>query len=217
MLGSMASFMETELMEYGLSEKEAQIYIACLKTGPSTANRISSATDLRRATTYDILESLKAKGLMGSFIRDKKNYFQATEPITLLKRMQEKEQRIKGIIPLLERMKGIATEKPHVELFEGVRGVTMLFEELYKEKALVLYGSAEKAHLALKHVPESLAVRRAELGITLRAVMEKSPYATFRIKDPHIRKVTQMRFLNTMKYFPTVTFIAGNKVGKIGR
>ena len=205
--------MEEQLQEYGLSEKEADVYLACLKMGPSTANRISSATDLRRSTTYDILESLKAKGLISSFIREKKYYFQAADPSELLAFMHAKEEKLKQILPQLERIKATVTEKPRVELFEGIKGVQTLLEELYKEKEILVYGSAQKVHEALKHIPEVLAVRRAELGIKLRAVFEKSEHAEFRIKDPKIRKVTEMRFLEVMRDIPTVTLIAGNQVG----
>jgi len=205
--------MEAELQDYGLSDKEVKVYLTCLKLGASTANRISSATGLRRSTTYDILESLKSKGLISSFIKEKKFYFQAAEPSELLSILRSKEDKIKTIIPQLERIKETTAEKPKVELFEGIRGVIILLEKLYKEKELLLYGSAHKASEAFKHIPESLARRRVELGITLRCVFERSKYATFRIKDPKIRKFTQMRFLKIMGRFPSVTFVAGNQVG----
>ncbi len=205
--------MEEQLQEYGLSEKETKVYLACLKRGPSTANRISAATDLRRSTTYDILESLKAKGLVSSFVKDKKYYFQAADPAELLSFMHAREEKLRKILPDLEKIKATVTEKPGVELFEGVKGVLTLLDELYKEKELLLYGSAKKAYEALRHIPEAYATRRAELNIKLRVVFEKSEYAEFRLKKPKVKKVTEMRFLEYMKNFPTVTFIAGNQVG----
>jgi len=204
--------MEEQLQEYGLSEKEAKVYVACLKMGPSTANRISTATDLRRSTTYDILEALKAKGLISSFVRDKKYYFQAADPAELLAFMHAREEKLKRILPELEKIKATVTEKPSVELFEGIKGVLTLLDELYKEKELLLYGSAKKTYETLRHIPEAYATRRAELGIKLRVVFEKSD-ATFKLKEPKVKKVTEMRFLEYMKNFPTVTFIAGDQVG----
>jgi sugar-specific transcriptional regulator TrmB len=213
MQGTFKKIMEAELREYGLSDKEAKVYLTCLKLGASTANRISSSTELRRSTTYDILESLKSKGLIGSFVKDKKLYFQASEPLELISLLRSKEEKIRAIIPQLEKIKATVAEKPKVELFEGIQGVTVLLEKLYAEKELLLYGSAHKASETLKHIPESLARRRVELGIELRAVFEHSKYATFRIEDPKIKKFTQMRFLDIMQAFPSVTFIAGDQVG----
>ena len=86
--------MEDELRDYGLSEKETKVYIACLKAGACTANRISELADLRRGTTYDILESLKGKGIISSFKSGKKYQFQATEPKELLVLLKEKKHRL---------------------------------------------------------------------------------------------------------------------------
>lgn len=204
--------VEPELREYGLSEKEIKVYLAALKLGPSTANRLSTATELRRSTTYDIIESLKAKGLLSTFLREKKQYFQAAEPVELLSLLHNKEEIIKRVLPQLEALKAAAGEKPKVQVFEGVRGVAAMLEQIYREKEMLVYGSAQKAAEALKHIPPSLAYRRAELGIKARMIFERSEQARYRIKDPMIRKVTSMKFLESMRGCPTVTWIAGNQV-----
>lgn len=207
--------MEEQLKEYGLSDKESKVYLACLKSGSCTANKISSLTNLRRSTTYDILESLKTQGLVSVFIKDKKYYFQSAEPSELLALLKNKEEIIQKIIPSLEKLKGSAIEKPIIELFEGMKGAITLLESIYREREILSYGSACRASEVLRHLPESLARRRVEKNILLKAVFAKSKHATFRIEDTEIKKVTEMRFLEEMKYFPSVTFIAGNQVGII--
>ncbi len=205
--------MEQELREYGLSEKEIKVYLTCLKLGPSTANRISTSGELRRSTTYDLLEALKVKGLLSTFIREKKQYFQAAEPAELVSLLQNKEEIIKRILPQLEALKMSAGEKPKVRVFESVRGVAAMLERIYQEKELLVYGSARKAAEALKHIPPALAHRRAEHGIKARMVFERSPEAWYRLKEPKIKKVTSMKFLESLRTCPTVTWIAGNQVG----
>lgn len=207
--------MLDQLREYGLSEKEARVYISCLKLGSSTANKISSMTGLRRSTTYDVLEALKQKGLIASFSRDKKHYFQAVEPTEFLTFAEAKVEKLKKILPELERIKGFAVEKPHVELFEGFKGVTSLLESLYREKEVLLYGSLSRAHSLLKHLPYIMAKKRAQRGIPCRTICEHTKYATFRLQDPEIRKYTHIRYLASMKNMTTSNFVAGNQVGII--
>ncbi|MDP1695260.1 MAG: helix-turn-helix domain-containing protein [Candidatus Woesearchaeota archaeon] len=207
--------MEEELRDYGLSEKEIKVYVACLKAGACTANRISELADLRRGTTYDILESLKEKGLISSFKSGKKSHFQATEPKELLVLLKEKERRLAEIIPSLEKIKSSVIKKPEIVLFEGFKGVLTMLEELYKEKEILLYGSAEKVAQVLRHIPKAFALKRAREKIFMRIIFEHSEDAEFRMKDPRIEKVTKMRFVEEMKKFPTVTLIAGEKVGII--
>lgn len=207
--------MKEELREFGLSEKEADVYLAALKIGECTAQRISMDTGLRRSTTYDILESLKKKGLISSFTRDKKYYFLALDPKEIIKLLKDREENIKKAIPALSELRNSATERPRIEVFEGVRGISSLLEYIYNEKEILIYGSAKKASEALKHIPESLARRRVENKILLRAVFERSDEATFRVRDKEIAQFTKMRFLDSMKSLPSVTFIAGSQVAMI--
>ena len=207
--------MEDELRDYGLSEKEIKVYIACLKAGACTANRISELADLRRGTTYDILESLKEKGLISSFKSGKKSHFQATEPKELLVLLKEKGRRLAEIIPSLEKIKLSITKKPEIGLFEGFKGILTMLEELYKEKEILLYGSAEKVAQVLRHIPKAFALKRAREKIYMRVIFEHSEEAEFRLNDPQIKKVTSMKFLEEMRKFPSVTLVAGDKVGII--
>ena len=71
--------MIQELLNYGLSEKEANTYLICLKTGEATANRISELSNYPRSTTYDILERLKNLGLVSTCVVDSKTNFLSIE------------------------------------------------------------------------------------------------------------------------------------------
>lgn len=207
--------MEEVLKDYGLSEKEIKVYLGCLKAGACTANRISELADLRRGTTYDILESLKEKGLISSFKSGKKQHFQATEPRELLALLKEKEKRLQEIIPSLEKIKSSVIKKPEIVLFEGFKGILTMLEDIYKEKEILLYGSAEKVAQVLRHIPKAFALKRAREKIYMRILFEHSEDAEFRLKDPKVSKVTKMRFLEEMRKFPSVTLVAGEKVGII--
>ena len=46
------------LEKFGLSEKEAKVYLACLELGEDTASDISLKSNLPRTLIYDILEKL---------------------------------------------------------------------------------------------------------------------------------------------------------------
>ena len=62
---------ERELVEIGLNEKEAKVYLASLELGQSAVQGISSRSGVNRATTYFIIEGLTAKGLISSFHQGK--------------------------------------------------------------------------------------------------------------------------------------------------
>ena len=49
----------------------------------------------------------------------------------------------------------------------------------------------------------------------MRVIFEHSEEAEFRLNDTQIKKVTSMKFLEEMRKFPSVTLVAGDKVGII--
>ena len=75
--------LEEFLIEYGLTSKQAKIYLASLRLGPSPAQAIATEAKTERTNAYDALESLLARGLMSISTQGKKRLFVAEQPETL--------------------------------------------------------------------------------------------------------------------------------------
>lgn len=132
--------MLTQLIKFGLSEKEAKVYLAALELGAETAQRIARKAGVNRATTYVILQGLMKKGLTSTFTKGKKTFFSAEPPEQLdhLLRKQEEdifEQRrdLEKIIPELRALYNRAEGKPKVRFFEGEEGVHALIGEFFRK------------------------------------------------------------------------------------
>ena len=59
------------LEKFGLSKKEASVYLALLGLGPSLVSDISDKAKMNRSTTYVILESLADLDLVTVFEKNK--------------------------------------------------------------------------------------------------------------------------------------------------
>src|SRR4030042_3315601 len=92
------------LKKFGLSEKEAKVYLACLGLGASLASDISLKSSLPRTLIYDILERLIDLGLISYSVRDNKKYFTASDPKELVRIIKEKEKAIEEALPQLEKI-----------------------------------------------------------------------------------------------------------------
>ena len=55
---------EERLAVFGLSAKEAKVYLALLELGPSTMTEVARVANINRTTGYPVLETLAAKGLV---------------------------------------------------------------------------------------------------------------------------------------------------------
>ncbi|MFH1621347.1 MAG: helix-turn-helix domain-containing protein [Patescibacteria group bacterium] len=119
------------LLELGLSEKEAEVYLAMLELGPSIVQAIAKKAQVNRTTTYVLLESLKQRGLISSFLKDNKVFFAAESPLRLEDLLSREEQRIRSTkrhfekaMPYFTALYNSMDGKPKVRFFEGDEGIT---------------------------------------------------------------------------------------------
>ena len=121
------------LKDLGLTDSEAVIYIALLEQGSSLVGPIIKKTGLHRATTYQILERLKEKGLVSSIIIEKKQHFTAASPEEFMTLLKEREERLKEILPKLLLKQSLAKEQQHIMIYSGVKGLRTVFDQLLEE------------------------------------------------------------------------------------
>lgn len=131
--------LERDLIEIGLNEKEAKVYLSSLELGQSTVQDIAKKAGVNRATTYFVIESLMKSGLMSSFHKGKKQYFVAADPDRLLEvlaqeknSIEKREQSLKKLLPQLQTINNKQKDRPLVRYYEGKEGLISMSEELIK-------------------------------------------------------------------------------------
>ncbi len=151
--------IEVILKNFGLSEKEISVYLALIELGPSSVREISSKSKVNRGTTYDILKSLIALGIVSYYNKESKQYFIAEEPEKLLNAIDQKEEDLKEVkkniqesLPLIKTLFEKQGGKPVVKFYEGSKGVRQIFEDVLEEVSKTpdwmyyLYSSATAEH-----------------------------------------------------------------------
>lgn len=130
--------LDRELVDLGLSSKEAKVYLALLELGTASAQAIARRAGIVRPTTYVILETLTRKGLASKATGPdaKKMLFVAEAPERLESYIQQQQQQleirrqeISRLIPELRSLYLRGEEKPRVRLFEGKEGLRALQQE----------------------------------------------------------------------------------------
>ena len=132
--------LKKELEHLGMTDKESRVYLAALEMGPSPVQDISHKAKVNRATTYVMIESLSARGLMSTFQKGKKRFYAAESPdrlMTIVDREQkvlaEKQAELMKAMPMLEALYNAEGAKPQVRYLEGGEGahaVRQAFERL---------------------------------------------------------------------------------------
>lgn len=131
--------LERDLIEIGLNEKEAKVYLSSLELGQSTVQDISRKAEVNRATAYFVIENLMKKGLMSSFHKGKKQYFVAADPDRLIEVLEEeknnivrKEEGLKKLLPQLQSINNKQKDRPVVRYYEGKEGIKTMVSEVLK-------------------------------------------------------------------------------------
>lgn len=132
---------EKYLVQIGLSEKEAEVYVALLQYDNASVNDIAKKTKVNRTTVYPVLETLAQKGLASEIQIDKKTHYQAEPPErleTFIDRqkviLNESSKRLIDIIPQLKSIQRESGERPVVKYFEGREGIISSLEEFFESK-----------------------------------------------------------------------------------
>ncbi len=86
----MSSDLLITLQNYGLSEKEARVYLTVLELWTSIASTIARRAELNRATTYTLLEDLKRDGIVNEATKDGVKYYSVISPDVLLNQLEQK-------------------------------------------------------------------------------------------------------------------------------
>jgi len=199
------------LKELGLSDKETEVYITLLPLGKINLQEIAKRIELPRTTIYNTLNYLSGKGLVSRIIRSGVTYFEAVEPSKFLDTLNQKKELLLSVLPELEGLKKEIKFSSSVEIYEGFKGVSTILNEVFKVKQEVFYfGSYSKSLEILKHLPEHSGNLRLDKKIHAKIIID--PYDEERFHKSLYKKITEMRFLESLKDFPCMIFIFGNSV-----
>ncbi|MBT4277140.1 hypothetical protein HOD96_00110 [Candidatus Falkowbacteria bacterium] len=133
------------LQKIGLNEKEAKVYLASLELGETNIQRISKKSGVKRTTVYDILESLKKRGLISTFKKNKKIFYYAESPKSLDKDLDEKKELLKQAMSELMSISNLIDKKPKIRYFEHVEGIKEVYLDTlnYPEQEMVSWIAEE--------------------------------------------------------------------------
>jgi len=204
--------MEEELRDFGLTDLEIKVYLAMLKLGKALVQDISKKAGTYRTYTYDVLKSLKEKGLVSYVIKSGKQYFEVAKPEKLLNILREKEEKINSILPNLKAIYKSSSEKPKVEFYEGKEGLKTILDDLLRiKKEILVYGSTNKQLQLLEFYFPNFIRRRVKEKIKTKVITERSKESS-EVYKRNKRELREMKFFPEKIDFPTAINIYGNKI-----
>lgn len=170
------------LRELGLTEKEAECYLALLKLGFATSGELMKLLRYYSKTVYQILDKLLGKGLVSYVIKANIKYFQAVDPHEFLDILNEQEDQLKikvkkieQIIPQLISLRALTKEHQEANMYVGSKGMKSVFDDALKETSEILvFGGGGKTEEFLGDYIKFWHKKRAEKKIKLRILWNEN-------------------------------------------
>ncbi len=163
--------MINKLISYGLSEKEAQVYLAAMELGPSPVQKIARQAHINRVSVYTFIEQLIDKGLMSTYQKQKRTMYVASEPEALYQFFEQRrreldslEESLKKDLPELRSKYNASESSPKVRYYEGMDGVIGMNDDVVKTNYSRLY-SIYNYDTVKKYFTQDLRVKLQETRV----------------------------------------------------
>lgn len=139
------------LEKIGLSPKEALVYKALLELGRGSVSVIAKKANIKRPTTYLVLEELRKKDLLLVIPKPKKKIYIAEPPTKLRKLISDKQEALDDILPYLNASFSKSPEKPNIKYYEGRDQIIDIYNNILNSKEVWFFGSIKES---MKNFPE---------------------------------------------------------------
>lgn len=144
---------ENTLENIGLSPNEARIYETLLSLGKSSVSQIAVKTNIHRRNIYDTINRLMEKGLVFQIFQKNENIYEAVDPDKLMELIGEKEQKLRKILPDLQKSYKKNPSEEIAFIYKGVEGFKNYMRDLVRVGKTTYFIGA-KALWFTPNVPE---------------------------------------------------------------
>jgi len=211
----MNNSLKKTLLEYGMSEKEADIYLAVLADDGITIKRLAEKTDVNRTTLYPITENLIKKGVIAQFKGKRGVRFIASNPDSLLQKITNLKKSFEESMPQFESLKNQSKKSPQVSYYKGKEGyLSILADTLtYSSKEVLYFGSAQKLNdiVTEKYIEQIYIPIRIKKQIFFKQLVLDDVFSK-KLSLTDRKELRSTKFLSGEYNFSANMVIYGNKV-----
>ena len=183
------------LQYFGLTDKEAKIYLALLQAGEQTAYSIALKSQLKKPTTYVILEELVRRGIVNKISRASSTRYEAVDPVELFVRARRLAEQAEASLPELRALYQSDRARVKASFYEGLDGIKHMFKQLIEhsrgQEQVAFYAHQKDTPKALQEYWKELNQEYKENGVTRRAITTLDPS----IKDYLTQGIVTEEFL----------------------
>jgi len=211
--------MLKELVQLGLSDEEARVYLANLEIGGAPVSLIAKKAGIHRVSCYHTIENLIKKRLLSQYNKNGIKYYAPEPPDQIQKIAEEKVNVAKSLVPQLSSIINTYGFKPKIRFYEGKEGIKRVFTESLESKGEILRFSNLKILLDLfPELFEEITREKLKKKIKTR-ILSPNTLENTKVLEKHLPKnydknLIEVLLVNKNQFlFENEILIFGNKVG----
>ncbi|MFH0713946.1 MAG: helix-turn-helix domain-containing protein [Candidatus Micrarchaeota archaeon] len=209
--------MNSPLSVAGLTENEARVYEVLVKSGKTTASRLSNLSGVHRTNAYDIAERLVQKGLATRFKLGKHMLYSPVSPSVLRSRAEKVQEDFDEKLSFLESCFSSQPQAVNSTTFEGQAGLRSVLMDIVDS---IPEGGTWYSLISSGHAREIIGNvfgskfqrMRVAKGIKLVALLVDNEAGRKRAADLAPLPLTETYLLPESFFTPVGTWIYGDKV-----
>lgn len=182
------------LTEIGLSQKEADVYLALLSLGSAKVVEIAKISDLKRTSVYPVLESLERRGLVSTGVKGFKTVYQAANPQKLESLLETRRAVFQRYLPELRSLYRIRGQTTHIRCFDGMPSVKTAYEDLVSRLRLsdnyCAIADEEQWFSLDNSFFRDYIQRRSESGCKVRLLLQRNAIGRKSFEERQTKKTT---------------------------
>ncbi len=214
MISSNHMKLNTTLQKFGLKPKEAAIYLAALELGSGSVQNIAAKAGVIRSTAYEILEVLREKGLVTTYLKKHIRWFSAEDPDQIWEWAQRKVDILKEAIPELTKLAGSARRRPSVRFYEGKEEMNIVFNEILTEAdTLIGLGSSDDLFREMKDTHKFFLKQRIAKKIPLRIILRDTLFARERQRQGP-KELREVKLISEKYSYHGQLYVWKNKIAQ---
>jgi HTH-type transcriptional regulator, sugar sensing transcriptional regulator len=186
----MQTDLHTTLIEFGLSDKEARMYLSLLSVASATVSDAAEKAGVNRSSAYVVLSSLLKKGFVGFTDDAKVRHYVPTPPDALLRRADRTAKnytkirdRIATVLPQLRSLSEEHAARPKVRVHQGTDGLLFALNETLRSKEKTMRVVSDFRGMLPREDLEQYLKKRRRKGIKKYGIHPASPFAESLLKD----------------------------------
>lgn len=211
------------LLDYGLNDKEADVYLTCLELGNAPVSSIARLLKWNRVTIYSVLKNLIKKWIATEIIKSKTTYYSVISPEKLLKRTEDKYQNLKKALPEFLAIANKFDNKPKVQFFEWVEWIKELYNDMLdhpKEWVFSFLWVGELAKELKDYLNLQFLLKRIKIKMSAKVILcddkkNKENYKVYQSKNKKLLTEYKVFDHDFFKLYNEINIYWGKKVSLV--